>query len=92
MTRPTDLLAIPPLARTVIYYALALANVVVGALVTDGRVEPLWLVIVAGVSGVFFGVAGSNVRATQSAPTPAPETFSEFKPEDYQAPGYMSGV
>ena len=66
MNRPTDLVAIPPLARTVIYYVLALTNVVVGALSIDGRLEPLYLAIVSGVSGVFFGVAGSNVAATQS--------------------------
>lgn len=65
--RPNDLVAIPPLARTVIYYALALALVVVSALTADGRLEPLYLVITSGVGGVFFGVAGSNVRATPAA-------------------------
>ena len=92
MNRPDDLVAIPPLARTVIYYVLALAFAVVSPLTGFGILEPLYLVILGGVSGVFFGVAGSNVRATQSDPAPAPETFSEFKPEDYQSPGYMSGV
>lgn len=61
MNTPRDLVAIPPLARTVIYYVLALALVVVSAFVGYGRMDPMWLVIVAGVGGVFFGVAGSNV-------------------------------
>jgi len=62
---PRDLVAIPPLARTVIYYLLALALVVVSALVGADRLESLWLVIVSGVGGVFFGVAGSNVPSTK---------------------------
>ena len=93
MNRPDDLVAIPPLARTVIYYVLALTFAVVSPLTGFGIIEPLYLVILGGVSGVFFGVAGSNVRATRkSDPAPDPETFSEFKPEDYRASGYMSGV
>lgn len=73
MNRPSDLVAIPPLARTVIYYALALALVVVSALVGYGRLEPLWLVIVSGVGGVFFGVAGSNVASKDGGATVAPD-------------------
>lgn len=63
MNRPSDLVAIPPLARTVIYYVLAIALVVIGALVGYDRLEPMYLVITSGVAGVFFGVAGSNVAS-----------------------------
>jgi len=74
VNRPADLVAIPPLARTVIYYVLALALVVVSALVGYGRLEPLWLVIVSGVGGVFFGVAGSNVASKPAGSVLVPDT------------------
>jgi len=63
---PIDLVAIPPVIRTVIYYALALSLVIVGALVQAGRVDALYLVITSGVAGVFFGVAGSNVASKKA--------------------------
>lgn len=61
MNAPSDLVAIPPLYRTVIYYVLALALVTVGALTGAKVLDPLWLTILSGVGGVFFGVSGSNV-------------------------------
>ena len=66
MNRPTDLVAIPPLARTVIYYVLALSIGVVSALVGYGVLDPVVLVILGNVAAVFFGVAGSNVAAKQA--------------------------
>ena len=84
MNRPSDLVAIPPLARTVIYYALAIALVVVSALVADGRLEPLYLVIVSGVGGVFFGVAGSNVAAKVKA-APLDTADGEWGSVDHRA-------
>jgi hypothetical protein len=61
--RPADLVAIPPLARTIIYYTSALTLVVVSALTAYNVVHEMWLVIVGGVGGVFFSTAGSNVVA-----------------------------
>lgn len=82
MNRPADLVAIPPLARTVIYYALAIALVVISALVGYNRLEPLWLVIVSGVGGVFFGVAGSNVPAKPAGPVFVSDTEAVVSIED----------
>ena len=66
MNRPNDLVSLPPLARTVIYYVLALSIGVVSALVGYGVLDPVVLVILGNVAAVFFGVAGSNVAAKQS--------------------------
>lgn len=86
MNRPSDLVAIPPLARTVIYYALALAFAVVSPLTGFGRIEPLYLVVLGGVSGVFFGVAGSNVTANTKP------VVVEEPDATVMARGYHSGV
>jgi hypothetical protein len=94
VNRPADLVAIPPLARTVIYYGLAVALVVVSALVGDGIIEPLYLVIVSGVGGVFFGVAGSNVPSKPAGAVLVDDTKPEG--DDFGVPvpptGYGSGV
>lgn len=59
---PSNLVAIPPVARTVLYYLLALANAVLVPLTASGRVDPDLSLIVIGVSGVFgFTLAASNV-------------------------------
>jgi hypothetical protein len=60
---PTQtLVAIPPVWRTVVYYALALANAVLVPLTASGRVDPDLGLIVVGVAGVFgFTLAASNV-------------------------------
>ena len=63
---PPDRVAIPPVPRTVIYYVLALALVVVTALVAHGIVDVMYLEILSGVGGVFFGVAGSNVASKKA--------------------------
>lgn len=68
---PTNLVAIPPVARTVLYYVLALANAVLVPLTAAGKVDPTLGLIVVGVSGVFgFTLAASNV--------PAPVTRKPF--------------
>lgn len=67
---PGDLVAIPPLWRTVAYYVLGVANVVVGSLFAFGHIDGLAPAIVSGVSAVLFGVAGSHVTAS---PNPAQE-------------------
>lgn len=58
----TRLVAIPPVARTVLYYVLALANAVLVPLTASGRVDPDIGTIVIGVGGVFgFTLAAGNV-------------------------------
>lgn len=65
------LLPLPPLARTVIYYVLSLANVAMIPLVATHVVDPVWAVSVVGVAGVFgFTLSASNV------PTPPEVTPS----------------
>lgn len=59
--RPGDIIALPPMLRTIIYYVLGIALIVVSALVGAGILDPLYLAILANVSALFFGVAGSNV-------------------------------
>lgn len=60
--QPTGLIAIPPLARTVIYYVLALAHAVVVPLIAAGVVDAIYGAIVLGVASVFgFALAGGNV-------------------------------
>jgi hypothetical protein len=59
---PTNLVTLPPVVRTVLYYVLALANAVLVPLTASGRVDPDVSLIVVGVSGVFgFTLAASNV-------------------------------
>lgn len=56
------LIAIPPMPRTVIYYALALTNAVVVPLIASGAVDATVGAIVLGVASVFgFTMAGGNV-------------------------------
>ena len=65
---PTNLVAIPPVARTVLYYVLALANAVVVPLTASGRVDGDIGLIIVGVSGVFgFTLAASNVSRSVDA-------------------------
>ena len=65
---PSNLVAIPPVARTVLYYVLALANAVVVPLTASGRVDGDIGLIIVGVSGVFgFTLAASNVAKTPPA-------------------------
>jgi hypothetical protein len=71
----TNLVAIPPLARTIIYYVLALAFAAIGPLTAAGRVDALYGAIILGVAGVFgFTLAASNVaRPTVDVAPPAGE-------------------
>ena len=65
---PTNLVALPPVVRTVLYYALALANAVLVPLTASGRVDPDLALIVVGISGVFgFTLAASNVTRPPAA-------------------------
>jgi hypothetical protein len=73
-TESTSLVAIPPIARTVLYYVLALANAVLVPLTASGRVDPDLSLIVIGVSGVFgFTLAASNVTRPDVARKPFTE-------------------
>lgn len=59
---PTNLVTLPPVVRTALYYVLALANAVLVPLTASGRVDPDISLIVVGISGVFgFTLAASNV-------------------------------
>ena len=56
------LLTIPPLARTILYYGLALGNAVCVPLVAAGHLDILTVTIIANVAGVFgFTIAANNV-------------------------------
>lgn len=66
---PSNLVAIPPVVRTVLYYVLALANAVAIPLTASGRVDPDIGFIVVGVAGVFgFTLAASNVTKPAARP------------------------
>ena len=54
---------LPPKVRAITYWVLAPLNVVIGALVAQGSVDKVYLVIVAGLSGLIgFPLAGTNVN------------------------------
>jgi hypothetical protein len=66
-----NLVQLPPLVRTIIYYALGVLNAAnVAAFLVLGS-DNKWLlagqVFLGAVSGLFFGVAASNVRAAPDA-------------------------
>ena len=63
MNTPSDLVEIPPLARTVIYYAIAVALIVCGAVVAGARGWGLALAIANGLGVLFFGTAAAKVSA-----------------------------
>lgn len=57
-----ELVSIPPLPRTIIYYALALANAAAVPLAASGRLDPLWTLIILNVADVLgFSLAASRV-------------------------------
>ena len=59
---PAGLVSIPPLARTVIYYALALANGIVGPLAAAGHVDPLIVLVIVNIASVMgFTLAANRV-------------------------------
>ena len=59
---PAGLVSIPPLARTVIYYVLALANGVAVPLAAAGRIDTLVVLIVLNIASVFgFTLAANRV-------------------------------
>ena len=68
MNRPSDLVAIPPLARTVIYYLIAEAIIV--SLAVDqwlGSGDSWWalaFIIANGNAVLFFGTAAAKVSNT----------------------------
>lgn len=55
-----ELMSIPPLPRTILYYMLALANAVAVPLAAAGWIEPLWTLIILNVAGVFGFVLAAN--------------------------------
>ena len=56
------LIAIPPMARTVTYYTLALVHAVIVPLIAAGTVDAVYGSITLGVASVFgFTLAGGNV-------------------------------
>lgn len=73
-----DLIQIPPMARTVMYYLLAVANaIVVAGFIPDTR----WASLIVGLAGVFgFTLAASNVSRAEAGPFP--ELVADDDPED----------
>jgi hypothetical protein len=65
MNPPADLVEIPPLARTVIYYSIAVALIVCGAVVAGATGWNLALAIANGLGVLFFGTAAAKVSATR---------------------------
>ena len=61
-TAQPDLLTIPPMARTILYYSLALGNAVCVPLVAAGLLDVLVVTIIVNVAGVLgFTIAANNV-------------------------------
>lgn len=57
-----QLVTIPPLPRTILYYVLALANAAAVPLAAAGRLDPLWTLIILNVASVFgFTLAANRV-------------------------------
>ena len=57
-----QLVTIPPLPRTILYYVLALANAVAVPLVAAGKLDGLAVVIILNVASVFgFTLAANRV-------------------------------
>lgn len=57
-----QLVTIPPLPRTILYYLLALANAAAVPLAAAGRLDPLWTLIILNVAAVFgFTLAANRV-------------------------------
>lgn len=57
-----ELVSIPPLPRTVLYYVLALANAAAVPLAAAGKLDPLWTLIILNVAAVFgFTLAANRV-------------------------------
>ncbi len=64
-----NLVQIPAVARTVLYYVLALGNAVLLPLSIDGTVDPVLAIIIANVSAVFgFTLAAQNVPQEKKVP------------------------
>ena len=62
MMQPSSLVEIPPLWRTAIYYALALASAILIPLTAAGYVEPMWGQMITGVAAIFgFTLAAQHV-------------------------------
>lgn len=60
--RSERLVSIPPLARTILYYVLALANGVAVPLAAAGRIDTLVVLIVLNIASVFgFTLAANRV-------------------------------
>jgi hypothetical protein len=72
----TSLVEIPPLFRTAIYYLLAVVNAGYLAYVAVFKDSNQWVLFtgafVAGLSALFFGVAGSKVSKPADAPADIP--------------------
>ena len=65
MMQPSSLVEIPPLWRTVIYYALALASAILIPLTAAGYVQPMWGQMITGVAAIFgFTLAAQHVPKT----------------------------
>lgn len=62
---PDGLVSIPPLARTILYYLLALANGIAVPLAAAGHVDPLIVLVIVNVASVFgFTLAANRVPTT----------------------------
>lgn len=79
----SDLIQIPPIVRTVLYYALALGNAVVAAgFVPDSR----WSSLILGLAGVFgFTLAAQHVPAGPAGIVTLGEI--SYEEPDYTDPG-----
>ena len=64
-TEPAGLVQIPPVIRTALYYALALASAILIPLTAAGYIAPMWGQMITGVAAIFgFTLAAQHVPKT----------------------------
>ena len=80
MIPPADLVAIPPVVRTVIYYLIAEAIIVCTAVSTGLKGWELAGSIASGNAILFFGTAAAKVNKAPTAEDPVPVTVVEGDP------------
>lgn len=71
MIPPSDLVAIPPVLRTVIYYGIAFAIIVCSAVNSGATAWNLAEDIAQGLAILFFGTAAAKVASTKRKPRAA---------------------
>lgn len=92
MTPPAGLVEIPPVLRTVLYYVIAEAIIVCGAVVAGAAEWHLALAVANGNAVLFFGTAAAKVSSKKSKPKPVPvDDGPSLEPLD-DTQGYGSGV